>query len=381
MLPDEDCWAELSAGRKLLVCVGPGGVGKTTCAAAFGLRGARSGLRVAVVTVDPSMRLAQALGIGHGEGIAGQRVRVEGAGSGPDGRGSLEALVLDGSRVFETIVRSCASSPAGAEKILKNRMYQALAQRLSGATEYAAMAQVQMLNDAGAHDLIILDTPPTANAIDFLRAPARLRELVESPAVGILRGSSSLGARAFGLGAGVVVKTLALMGGRHFMGEFGEFLGEFTEVLREFHRRGADFEAQLISPTTAAVVVTTCSPFSVREATGFMADLRVHGIRVSAIVLNRTDAPMMAPEGEPSSPMIRSFLRRQLGEAQLDRHGQAFAEVLRGERKQRRSSARVLERLHAEEPELRIFTAARRSEPPQSLADLDALADELLHFR
>lgn len=354
--------------RELVLCVGPGGVGKTTCAAALALVAADRGLSVVVVTVDPSRRLAQALGIDLDTHESGKLVRVR------SGAGKLDALVLDGARVFDTIVESCATSREGAARIMGSRLYRTLAQRLSGATEYAAMAQVQMLHDAGGHQLIVLDTPPTANAIDFLRAPARVQELVDNPVARALRGTGAIGVRIVGLGAGVLRSVLATMGGGAFVDELGEFLVEFTEVLREFHRRGADFEGLLASSKTAAMLVTTTSGFSVREAETFLEELRRQKIAVAGVVLNRHDPLVRA---SPSRAAVREELAAQLGAAEVDAALDEFMRSLAAARERGRRDQEVIERLQGSEPDLRIVTAARRRDPPQSLEDLEDLGAEL----
>ena len=169
-----------AAARRVVLCVGPGGVGKTTCAAALALGSAQRGRRVLVVTIDPSRRLAQALGF-HSTGAGtpiegGTPVAVElPPNQAPGGRpgGSLHALWLATEQVFAELVRTYAETPAAADAILHNPIYKAMAANLGGALEYAAMAKLQLLHAARSYDLIVLDTPPTANAIDFLTARDR----------------------------------------------------------------------------------------------------------------------------------------------------------------------------------------------------------------
>ena len=154
-----------SDGPQVLLCMGPGGVGKTTCAAALALAEAARGRRVVVVTIDPSYRLAQALGISSDGDAAGTLKSVEL----PEGQGALDALLLDSSAVFDAVVRAGATSEAAASAMLENSIYQATSRYLGGALEYAAMARLQMLYEEARHDLIVLDTPPAANALEFWR--------------------------------------------------------------------------------------------------------------------------------------------------------------------------------------------------------------------
>lgn len=355
--------------RKLVLCVGPGGVGKTTSAAALGLHAAASGRKVAVVTIDPSRRLAQALGLDAGK--TGELVPVRRVG------GHLDALVLDGAKVFDTIVRSCASNPASAERILASRIYRATAQRLSGALEFAAMARVQMLHDAGEHDLIVLDTPPTANAIDFLDAPKQVRELIDNPGARVLAGTGRVGAKILGLGGSVLGKTLAAIGGGDFIGDLGAFLREFAEVLGEFHRRGGDFERLLRSPATGVLLVTTASPFSVREAREFLDQLAAYGLRIDAVLLNRTDPLVPAP---PDRARVEQAFVAAQGDTEAARHAAARAlTTYAGLSELGHRTQRSIDAIAASRPGLRIWTAPRHVEPPDTLAELERLGDEIFH--
>lgn len=348
--------------RRLVLCVGPGGVGKTTCAAALGLYAASLGRRVVVVTIDPSRRLAQALGFETS--TPGELVPVL-----REGGLHLDALVLDGAKVFDSIVRSHASNPETADKILSSRMYQATARRLSGALEFAAMARVQMLVDAGEHDLIVLDTPPTANAIDFLDAPTRVRELIDNPGARLLAGTGRIGARILGLGSAVLSKTLEVVAGRAFLGDMGSFLREFADVLEEFHRRGGSFEQLLRSRATGVLLVTTASPFSVREAERFLAQLSDYGLRIDAVVLNRIDPEV--PEA-PGRERVAAGLEDD-ARGQLDRIYAAYD----GARALGQRTRRSVEAITASRPNLRVWTAMRQADPPDTLPELRRFGAEI----
>jgi anion-transporting ArsA/GET3 family ATPase len=348
------------AERKLVLCVGPGGVGKTTCAAALGLYAADHGRKVVVVTIDPSRRLAQALGLEASP--SGEVVPVRRAA----GR-HLDALILDGAKVFDGIVRAHASDPATADKILGSRIYQATAQRLSGALEFAAMARVQMLFDAAEHDLIILDTPPTANAIDFLDAPSRVRELIDNPAARLLAGTGRIGAKILGLGSSVLSKTLETIGGGQFIGDIGAFLREFSDVLGEFQRRGGDFEKRLRSDDTGVLLVTSASPFSVREAGGFLDQLADYGLRIDAVVLNRTDPEL------PEPPTREQLADALAGAGDVDRITTAYA----GARALGERTRRSIETIVGSREGLRVWTAPRFADPPDTIPELERLGQAI----
>lgn len=348
--------------RRLVLCVGPGGVGKTTCAAALGLHAAGLGRKVVVVTIDPSRRLAQALGFeANSPGELVPVVREPGI--------HLDALALDGAKVFDSIVRGNASSPESAERILSSRMYQATARRLSGALEFAAMARVQMLVDAGEHDLIILDTPPTANAIDFLEAPSRVRELINNPGARLIAGTGRLGARILGMGSSMLSKTLERIAGGQFLGDVGAFLREFAEVLEEFHRRGGNFEQLLRSRATGVLLVTTASSFSVREAEEFLSQLAEYGLRIDAVVLNRIDPELPEP---PARERLEAVLDAQ-ARAEIERIWTAYA----GARALGERTRRSIEAINSSRAGLRVFAASRHRDPPDTLPELRRLGREI----
>lgn len=367
--------AAVFARRRLVLCVGPGGVGKTTNAAALALHAAKvHGRKVAVVTIDPARRLAQALGIdgidpsdggnAGSESRASDLVALSGEDLGLPEGARLDALILDGGRVFDTIVRECASDAASAQSILDSRIYQAMAERLSGALEFAAMARVQMLLDAGEHDLIVLDTPPTANAMDFLEAPSRIRELIDNPGARLLAGTGRIGARILGLGTSVLTRTLEAMGGGAFIRDLGTFLREISGVLQEFTRRGGDFEQALRSPSTGVLLVTAATTFSVREAGVFLDQLDDYGLNIDAVVLNRLEPKLPAPPQ-------RDAVEAALDSAGLDARARVRAwSVYDGAQAQGRASEAAVATIAAQRPGVRIWTAPRYPEPPDTLPAL-----------
>lgn len=358
--------------RKVLLCVGPGGVGKTSCAAALGLAAADAGLRVVVVTLDPSRRLAEALGLAGDAGTVrtGQVVPVE-----RPGGTALHALVLETRLVFEDIVRTCAASEREASDMLRNPIYQATVSRLGGALEYAAMAQVQMLHARGDYDLVVLDTPPTANAIDFLEAPGRVREVVSNPAARILAGTGRLGMKVLGLGGGVLLKTLQSLGGGPFVADLGAFLRDFGEVLQEFQRRAGDFEALLTSADTGVVLVTSAAEFSVREAADFLDGLDARGMRIDAVALNQVD-PAVPPV--PAGAALRAALAAQVAPDRLDGVVGEVLEAYRGARAQGEIGRRAKTTLDRRYPTIPIHVVPRRDPPPTSLDALSSLGRQLL---
>lgn len=345
-------------GRKVLLTVGPGGVGKTTVAAALGLSAAAKGRKVIVVTIDPSRRLAQALGLADRD--AAEVVTVPGS----EALGEpLDCLLLDTRAVFDSIVRGYSKSEDAARKMLDNRIYQATVQYLGGALEYAAMARVHMLVSEQKYDLIVLDTPPTANAIDFLEAPARMGELLNNPAAKFLATSSRISMRFLGLASSVMLKVLEAMGGGQFIGELGAFLSEFGSALTEFQRRAGGVAELLVSQSTGVVLATSANDFSVREAKAFLDVLRERGLHVDGVVLNRVDEalPPLAHES-----VLKDTFGHAVDEAGLRR----AVEVYDDARTQSERSRKVRHDLERSYPSLPVCTIERMSPPPSGLESL-----------
>lgn len=361
----------IPARRRVLLCMGPGGVGKTTVAAALGLAAARQGRRVIVVTIDPSRRLAQALGLDPQQGHEpGSVVPVRAPGG-----IALDCLMLDTQRVFDEIVRVYSRDSSAAARMLGNPIYQATAQHLGGALEYAATARVHMLHAEGRHDLIVLDTPPTANALDFLDAPARIQELMSNPAARFLAGTGRLGMKLMGLGGGVLLKTFEAMGGGTFIAELGVFLKEFGAVLGEFQRRAGDLAELLRSAETGAVFATAATDFSAREAEAFIDVIVERGMRVDGIVLNRV-LPTLSPL--PPPPVLRPAVAAEVGEAGADAAVEAVGAAYHGARVQSERAHRIWIHLRERYPKVPVALIARRDPPPAELDDLVQMGAQLL---
>ncbi len=352
-------------GRRLLLCLGPGGVGKTTCAAALALAAARTGRRVVVVTIDPSRRLAQALGLERDAG-RDEPVPVETFESG----GALFASVLDPRVVFDRIVRTSAKTPEQAEQIVDNPIYRATVAHLGGALEYAAVAKVQHLSD-GPYDLVVLDTPPCVNARDFLRAPDRIAEIARNPAARVLAASGRIGGRIFGsFGAGAFARVLGSMAGGDFLRQLGIFLRNFSAVVEAFGQRAEAFERTLRSPRTATFVITTPLAFAVKETLAFVGELDGMRIGVDAVILNRTEAP---PPALPDRGVLEAWLTGAGSETTVDDlvelHGALAREAALAERARRAIAA-----VH---PKLAVVDVPRAHHPPAAREELSALGARL----
>lgn len=364
----------LSTGpsRRVLLCVGPGGVGKTTCAAALALGAARQGKKVLVVTIDPSRRLAQALG--QDRGRAGEELPV----TLPSvGAGSLHALLLAPDVVFDRIVQAYADSPATARQITQNPIYRAIAENLGGALEYAAMAQLQLLHAERRYDFIVLDTPPTANALDFLAAPERIHEVVTNPATRIITGGGRLGGRLLGVGNGLVLKAMSAIGGGEFLAELGAFLRDFSGVLAAFQQRAGDFSTLLTSPETGVVLATSAAPLSVREALDFLRVLHERGLRVDGVVLNRVLPPFPPP---PEASALSAALAPQVSEDVLEDMSRRVLTTYAGLRVQGEQSVAAGQTLSRAYPSLPLWLLPLRDPAPTTVADLTELVTQFVRW-
>ena len=299
--------ANLVAQRRILVCVGSGGVGKTTTAASLGLAGARAGRRTLVLTIDPAKRLANALGLsslGHDlQRVPAEKVALGGA----PVSGSLDAMMLDQKRAFDEIVVKYAKDPAAQKRIFENRIYQQISSTLAGSHEYAAMAKLHEIVQTHKYDLISLDTPPTANALDFLDAPERLTAAIDSSAIQwftkpyLAAGRFSL--KALGLGASFVLKRLARFVGSAFLEDMAQFFVEFNAILGGFRERAKEVFDLLRGSDVGFVLVSSAEPLSIDEAIYFHDRLVASHMPLGAFVVNRvhsaapTTAAMMNREG------------------------------------------------------------------------------------
>jgi len=278
------------AGKRVVICAGPGGVGKTTAAAALGVAAARAGIRTVVATIDPAPRLVDALALPQLDpqpralpestalklGIAAN---------------SLFAARIDAVEAFAALVGEFAIDPARKDRILANTIYQQITTTLSGAQEYAAALSLQTLTDDPRFDLVILDTPPAANALEFFDAPSRLAGAIGSPMVKWLippsGGRTLLNIGRFGSSGAVVLRALSRLVGNRFLSDLGDFLADFQPVLEGFLTRTRTVQALLTGPTTAVVVVCIAEPQALDEAMAFAKQLEVLGVGPKAFILNR----------------------------------------------------------------------------------------------
>jgi anion-transporting ArsA/GET3 family ATPase len=270
---------------RVVVCCGSGGVGKTTTAAALGLRAAEQGRQVVVLTIDPARRLAQSMGLAALDNTPRRVIGVdESAG------GSLDAMMLDMKRTFDEVVLA-HSTPERAQAIMDNPFYQSLSSSFSGTQEYMAMEKLGQLRAEDRWDLIVVDTPPSRSALDFLDAPKRLGSFLDGRFIRILMGGARSGGRAYlkvlGTGLGVVTGALTKVLGAQVLKDLQAFIAALDTMFGGFRER-ADATYQLLKTSgTAFVVVAAPERDALREASYFVERLGTEGMPLAGLVLNR----------------------------------------------------------------------------------------------
>jgi anion-transporting ArsA/GET3 family ATPase len=273
--------ASLVTGRNIIVCCGSGGVGKTTTAAALAAEGARRGRRACVVTIDPAKRLADALGLAELTNTAG-RIAVD-----PSWPGELWALMLDTKSTFDELVVRYAGGPEQSERILDNRMYRNIAGALSGTQEYMAMEKLFELHDEGRFDLIVIDTPPTRNALDFLDAPRRLTRFLDNRLFRIVVMPTRAYLKAVSVATQAFLRTVSRVVGNQVVSDAIAFFQAFEGMEEGFRNRAQAVLELLSDDGTAFVLVASPRRDAVEEATFFAERLKESGIDVDALVVNR----------------------------------------------------------------------------------------------
>ena len=376
--------------KRIVVCVGPGGVGKTTTAAALGATAARLGRKTLVCTIDPAPRLADALGVG-GLGPEPRPVPAEACrvlGIPEEGAGRLFAVRLDTARAFARLVDEQVADPEMRRRIFDNGIYRQVTTSLTGSQEYAATLALYELAREGAYDLIVLDTPPTANALDFLDAPKRIAAAVSSPALNWFArapegdgasGLRRLSFRRLRAGGALVFRRLAKLVGSRFLEDVGAFLTDFQQVLGGFLERANAVDLLLRSPETAFLLVLVPAVAAVDEALYFHGRLREAGVPLSAFIANRVQpAPGITEAGALAKALRATSAFANLPDAalaaavpRLAALAGTFASLYEGER---REIARLAERA----PGTQITQIPLLDHDVDNLAELRVVGEALL---
>jgi anion-transporting ArsA/GET3 family ATPase len=268
---------------RIIVCCGAGGVGKTTSSAALALAAAEAGRTVVVLTIDPARRLAQSLGLGELDNEP-RRVDVPGV------AGELHAMMLDMKRTFDDIV-SAHSTPERAEQILANPFYQALSSSFSGTQEYMAMEKLGQLRATDQWDLIIVDTPPSRSALDFLDAPNRMGRFLDGTMIRLLTAPSRAGFRFASAGFLLFSRIVSKILGGQLLRDISAFVAALDTMFGGFRERATATYELLRRPGTWFVVVAAPEPDALREASYFVDRLSAEGMPLAGLVVNRTHPP------------------------------------------------------------------------------------------
>jgi len=309
------------AEAHILVATGAGGVGKTTTAAALGLAGARIGRRTLVLTIDPARRLAQAMGLDDLDDEPRQVDLME-----TSEGGELWAMMLDMQTTFDRLIDRHATSRERAETIRANRIYRTLSSNLSGTQEYMAMERLHELHGSGEWDLLVIDTPPTRSALDFLDAPKRMSSFLEGRLLQLLlRPGMAAGkgiGRMVGAGASAFMRVAGKVTGMDLLEDLAEFFHNFEGMYAGFKERADQVIELLQEPTSRFVVVASPEPPPLREARFFLERLEQEGLHAAGVVVNR-----IRPEvpRDPSSAAIDRVAECQ----EDDLAGQAVAGAVR----------------------------------------------------
>ena len=318
--------AERLEGRRVCIVAGSGGVGKTTTSAALAMGLAARGQRVAVVTIDPARRLADALGL---EELGNEPRLVDPArfaGHGIEIEGELWAMMLDAKRTFDELIGLLAPDERARDEILANRIYQELSAAVAGSQEFSAIAKLYDLHRSGRFDVVILDTPPSRNALDFLDAPDRLTAFFQGRALRLFLAPTGLAARVMGRGTGVVFAVLKRVTGVDLLQDLSVFFRSLGGVVDGFAERAAGVKELLADPATTFLIVTSPQREPVDEAIFFRGKLREASMPFGGLIVNRVDPGV--GEAEPLDPArTEAELAGPLGPALARKVAQTVADA------------------------------------------------------
>jgi len=304
-------------GKSICICAGSGGVGKTTTSAAIAAGMAARGKRVAVLTIDPAKRLADSLGLpelGNTERRVDPALFTE-AGIDP-GDGELWAMMLDAKATFDEVVRKHAPDEETRERILENRIYRQISNALAGSQEYMAMEKLFEIHSEGRYDLLILDTPPSRNALDFLDAPRRLTQFIEGRSLQLFIRPTGLGMRVLGRGTSVIFSVLKRVTGMDLIEDLSEFFNAMSGMVGGFRERAKRVNELLADPASTFLVVCGPAGEPINEAVYFRRKLREAELPFGGVIVNKvhTDGAGDAGRGGPADV---GSLERLLGARDL----------------------------------------------------------------
>ncbi|MEA2192072.1 MAG: hypothetical protein QOI73_2193 [Solirubrobacteraceae bacterium] len=359
-------------GMRVCIVAGSGGVGKTTASAAMALGLAAAGQRVAVVTIDPARRLAESLGL---EELGNEPRQVDPAllaAHGVRTEGELWAMMLDPKATFDDLITRLAPDARTREDVLGNRIYKQLSSAVAGSQEFTAVAKLYDLHHEGGFDMLVLDTPPSRNALDFLDAPDRLTDFFEGRALRVLLVPTGIAARLMSRGTAVVFSILKRLTGVDLMDDIAVFFRALSGLMDGFKERAAGVKALLADPATTFLIVTSPEREPVAEAIFFRGKLREAGMAFGGLIVNRVNVAGAADE-DPAA--VAAELQQAGVSAPLAaKVAASVADLQRLAARDAESIARLKEELDEPDP----IVVARLDGEVQDIEGLVALRDALM---
>lgn len=345
----------LLATQRIIVCCGAGGVGKTTMAAALAVRAAETGRRTVVLTIDPARRLADAMGIAELDNTARAVADIDASAG-----GSLDALMLDMKGTFDDIVRRTTDGPRAAQ-ILTNPFYISLSEHFAGTQEYMAMEKLGELDASGRWDLIIVDTPPSRSALDFLDAPQRLTSFLDGRLARVLGGTAKAGSRVGRVALGVVGGAASRVLGSQLFTDLSKFVSALEATFGGFRVRAEATYNRLQRSDVSFLIVATPEPDALREASFFAGSLGDRRMPLAGLIANR-----VTPAATALPPEQLDGAAAQVADTDVGELLRAYAGLLR----RRAHQLRLLGRFTAAHPRVRITQVAALTD---EVNDLDGL--------
>jgi anion-transporting ArsA/GET3 family ATPase len=337
--------ADTLADRRVCICGGSGGVGKTTAAAAIAMGMAARGLKVAVVTIDPAKRLANSLGLEE----LGNEPRPVDPGlfsrAGVEMSGELWAMMLDPKRTFDEVIERLAPDARTRDEILGNRIYKELSNAVAGSQEYTAMSKLYDLHSSGEFDLLVLDTPPSRNALDFLDAPDRLTQFLEGRALQLFLRPTGLAGRVVGRGTGMVFSVLKRITGVDLLEDLSVFFRSLSGLIDGFRERARQVDALLSDPGTIFLLVTSPEREPIDEAIYFWRKLKAARMPFGGVVVNRVHHDE-SPDADPDA--VAAGLEEELGVRLAERVAENLRDYQVLARRDEENIAHLAERLDDE---------------------------------
>jgi anion-transporting ArsA/GET3 family ATPase len=339
-----------TAGRRVLICAGAGGVGKTTISAALGLGLAAQGQRVVVLTIDPAKRLASALGL---EQLSGEprRVAPELLAEGElEVSGELWVMTLDVKDTFDGLIARLAPQDSARRRILENRIYRELSSAVAGSQELMALMQLYDLELEGGFDAIVLDTPPSRNAIDFLETPERLERFLDSRTLSLFLAPGGLAARLLGRGSALILSVFSRATGVDLIGDLSEFFGSLGGTVDGFRERAKGVGSLLRDPSaTTFLIITSPEHEPTREAAFLSEKLSEAGMSQGALIVNRV--ALVSLYGHAPKD-LEELIAPELGERLAKRYASNLADFDVLARRDAQNIAQLSERIGEPHPVL-----------------------------